>query len=288
MPNAPGPLKDFAVITEDGITHPLYSGNVHFVYLDGVGLPLITRLLDKSPLQHGAVDRGYRIEPRVMTLHLAIDGDADNQRDRLAGIFSPTDEPLTLKCTRDDLQIRYIDCFTQGALDFPMSSRVGDLQQVDIELVAPNPAFYDASLVTDTASLTDSTVNVDLDTTGITFQDWPVIDITGPVASGSSFIHYPGTQQITLASAIPSGETFRFDFREGHKTVVRLSDSANRLSYVNPTYISSFSDFQIVPPKRATAIDPSYSTTNRYAFTCTGTSGASEANIYWYKRYISL
>lgn len=289
MPSAPGPLKNLEVIAEDGVTYNLFTGNIHFVYLDGTGIPPINRLLDKSPLQHGATDRGYRIDPRPMTLHLTIDGNADASRDYIAKLFSPTDSPLTLKITRDDGAVRYIDCFTNGAADFPMSSRVGQMQHVDIELIAPNPSFYNITQQTAGGVITDGANNYTLDVTGLTYEDWPIIDITGPVDAATAIIIQPTAQTITLANAIAAGDTYRFDFRQGQKSVTLVSSGANKLAEITTGSLAYFADFRILPEKAAYALGgATYATSNKIIVTPTGTTGASAAAIYWTKRYLSL
>lgn len=289
MPNAPGPLKNFEIITEDGLTHNLFSGNIHFVFLDGTGIPPIGRLLDKSPLQHGATDRGYRIDPRPMTLHLVIDGDADASRDYIAKIFSPTDSPLILKATRDDGAVRYIDCFVNGAADFPMSSRVGQMQHVDIELVAPNPSFYNITQQTAGGTITDTANNYVIDVTGLTYEDWPIVDITGPVDAATTITIQPANLTVTLANAIAGGDTYRFDFRQGQKSVTLVSDGSNKLAEITTASLVSFADFRILPAKTAYAFGgATYATSNKIIVTPTGTTGASAAAIYWYQRWLTL
>lgn len=288
MGNAPGPLKNFEVITEDGNTHNLFSGNIHFKFLDGTGLAPVKRIIQKSPLQQGGIDRGYRFDVRNMLLSLVIDAESDTSRDLLASIFAPTDYPLTLKLTRDDNTVRYIDCYVDGLVDFPMSNRIGTLQIVEIPLVAPNPSFYNITQQSQTMALTDTTNVLTLTLGDITYEDYYILDLSGPIASTALILQQPGADYLRLSSAIPSGETFRFDFRPNYKTVVRTSDDANRLSYLTPAYITAFQSMKILPPKISKTINSSYSTTNTLSIICTGTSGLSSATVYWYKRYISL
>ena len=46
---------------------------ISMLYLDGTGVSPVRRILEKAPFQHGMSDRGYRNEPRRMTLALEME-----------------------------------------------------------------------------------------------------------------------------------------------------------------------------------------------------------------------
>jgi hypothetical protein len=265
---------------------------LRFVHLDGVGLAPVRRILEKAPLQHGATDRGFRLDPRKLTLLLYIEGideqHADRLRDQIAYLFGPTDAPLTLRATRDDGEVRQIDCHVDGEVDFAMSQRVGRGQRVVIPLVAADPTWYETEQQVANHAITNGTTHLDITATGATWEDWPVIDITGPLNTSFGLRHENADSWIFFSEAIPAGQTFRLDFRPGYKTVKRVSDGANRISYVSPEYLLGFSEFKIMHPKQAAANAPSLNGANRLTFQATGTSGASSATIRWYRRFLSL
>lgn len=292
MPNFPGPLKNLELITEDGIVNPIMGTSLRFVHLDGVGLPHVRRILEKAPLQHGATDRGFRLEPRKMILHLYLEGTdtrhADELRDRIAQLFGPTDAATTLQITRDDGAIRRIDCHVDGEVDFPTSRREGRGQPVVIPLVAPDPTWYETTQQVTNHTIPNGNSSLDITATGATWEDWPVIDLTGPLDDNFGFQHVNSNAWIFFSGAIPNGETFRLDLRPGYKTIRRTSDNANRMSYIYPDYLTGFSEFRIMHPKLAAATDPNLGGANRFFFQAAGTSSASAATFYWYRRFISL
>ena len=282
-------LQNISVTAEDGIVYPLQGGRpVRFVHLDGTGMAEVRRILQRTPQQDGVTDRGYRLEPRKMTLALFIDGlteyNADEIRDKLIYIFSPTTTALKLTCTRFDNTVRQIDCFVDGALDLPQSNRTAGTQLIIVPLLAPNPTFYDPTQQTTTASLSTGTGSPNIPAAGYSADDWPIIEVTGPITN-LNISHSPSSDVLTITGTIPALETWRFDLRPGYKTLVRTSDNANRMNYVVTSTLRAFSTMRLLSEK-STAI---YSQTANI-FTCTGTgySGASSISFKWYKRYLSL
>jgi hypothetical protein len=138
-------LKALGLIAEDGNTYNLYSGQnpADLIALDGAGMATVRRITQRTPLQQGVTDRGFRLEPRRMTLALYINQPdelmADQMRDKLAYIFSPTISPLKLLATRLDNTQRQIDCYVDGTLDFPQSERLGPSQKVICRYFAQIP-----------------------------------------------------------------------------------------------------------------------------------------------------
>lgn len=130
------------------------------VTVTGVGSAPVRRMSQRGPLQHGETDIGYRLDPRSINLVLAFAAAslsaADTHRDTLARIFRPSDSPIQLRYTRDDSAVRQIDCYAVGMVDMPVTveERVGVFQRVAIQLVAPDPLWYDPSINTALLSLT--------------------------------------------------------------------------------------------------------------------------------------
>ena len=290
-------MKDLVIIAANGDTYSLYgtSGSIHPVFLDGVGMPVINRALEKSPLQHGASDRGFRLDVRQMILQIHLENEAepetDATRDFITNVFAPTNEPLKLRVTRDDDAVRQIDCFVTGLVDYPQSIRKGAGQPITIPLVAPDPIFYDPTEQESTGSITSGTLDITINLDGYTWDEWPIIEVTGPITD-LTIIHSvqpggPTVEEITLDGEIPSGETWTFDLRPGVKTLRRNSDSANRMSFVDPDTVSAFATMRILSTKTATTYDPG-TVSNRFRFQGTSTDANSAASITWYKRYLSL
>lgn len=138
-------------VISGGTTYNLSDRNpFDVVAVSGVGLAPVRRLSQRGPLQHGETDLGYRLDARSINLVLAISAAsltaADTARDTLAALFGPlSDAPLALRCTRDDGEVRQIDCYAVGLVDAAVGGedRIGVYQRVGVQLWAPDPLWYD-------------------------------------------------------------------------------------------------------------------------------------------------
>lgn len=285
-------LQTLQVITEDGGAYNLYSGQnpADMMFLDGAGMATVRRISQRTPLQNGVVDRGLRLEPRKMTLGLFVRQEteplADVMRDRLAYIFGPTNTALQLRATRLDGTQRQIDCFVDGTMDFPQSGRMGASQKVLVPLYAPDPTWYDPTRQAVTQSLSSLPLTgTQIPAAGISADDWPVIEVTGPITD-MKISHSPVGDNIDLTGAtIPGGETWVFDLRPGYKTIVRQSDNANRIQYLVVGSIRYFGTLRILNQKLTAAYGQTF---NRFSVTGSGTTGASSITTRYYKRYLNL
>lgn len=296
---APGPLKYVEISDSYGRTFPLWGDAIHFVSLDGVGIPPVMRLTTSSPLQHGLTDRGYRVDQRRMTLQLLLEGtDAahtDTLRDSLVDIFSPINGALTLKCTREDDEVRWIDCYVDGEMDFPSSRRIGSMQPVSVSLVAPDPAWYSPTqqIATATAEAAGD-LSVVIDVQGITWFDYPIVEIAGEVNAEAALEIAPGGRSFLRfwEQGIPPGETWRFDFRPESRSIVRVSDGENKMPVFFSSHVANMADGKILPVKDSRLLSNDITiTTNTVRVVRSGADaveiGAS-ITVYWYKRFLSL
>lgn len=283
-------LQNLQIVDEGGTTTVLYSGTYNLLFLDGAGAAPVERIMQRIPLAHGMVDRGYRLQARKMSLALYVAGnteaEVESAQDTLAAILSPTDNPLTLKATRLDGGVRQIEVYLDGTLDFPQSERLGPSAKIMAPLTAPEPTWRDVSAQTASQSLVSTSIILTATPGAMSFEDWPVFSITGP-ATGLAITHQQIATTLSFSSAIPSGETFTIDLRPGYKRVYRASDGANRLSYVNSSTLAAFSNLKVLPLKALKLLNAAY-TANTFAITASGTTAASAALITWYKRYLSL
>jgi len=277
-------------VAEDGITYNLYSGKnpADLMFLDGAGMAEVRRISQRLPLQNGVTDKGYRLEPRKMTLALFVNKDteldADLMRDKLAYIFGPTITPLQLKATRLDGTVRAIDCFVDGQMDFPQSDRLGASQKILVPLYAPDPTWYDPTRQSVTTNLSSGTGAFSVSAVGLTADDWPVFEVTGPITN-LRILHSPVGDELQITGAIPSGETWEFDLRPSYKTLKRMSDGANRLNYLVSGTIRYLSTLRLLGDKLTRSYGP---TQNGFNVTGTSTTGASQIVMRYYKRYLSL
>lgn len=286
-------LQKLEVIDETSATWLLWGGApFHFVNLDGAGDPPIRRISRGSPLQHGVSDRGFRLQPRTMTLSLYMRGETEREtdayREKLAYIFGPTNRPLQLKATKLDGTVRQIDCYVDGTLDFPMSKRLGTGQLVEIPLLAQDPVWYNPTKQSQTLTTFTSNVqkNVIVNSLGVTWIDWPVFYLTGP-ANTAIIISGATTGVIRVGTPIPAGETFVLDLRQ--RIVYRQSDGANRMSYLDKTTLTSFATFSMYPEKSLRTLFPGVSNTiYTMAVAFNSPTTATTFKIEWYDRYTNL
>lgn len=288
-------FQKLSFVLEDGTTQNFNAMGypAHFLYLDGTGVPKVNRIQKRVPARHGVKDRGFRIEERRMSLGLFVEAqNADEASaairfDRLAYIFGPTETAIQMRIVRMDGKTRQIDVYTEGQLDFPQSDRIGGSVKLIAALYAPDPSFYNPTQRAQIIGINAASTTVNLDVSGTTYRDYPVIDVTGPATSLRIAATYANID-FRLASAIPSGETFRFDFRRGKKIAFRTSDGADRMSYVNPTYMDGWRYMRILSSKDLSALKGVATATMDFTVTCSGTNASSQIAYYWYDRYLSL
>lgn len=293
-------LKDLRFLAENGATYVLFgsTSKFHTVFLDGTGIPNIRRITERTPLQHGATDRGFRFDPRQMTLTIMLEGlseaDTDALRDTLAVLFAPTNDPLTLMVTRDDGAERHIDCYVDGLVDFPQSTRTGAGQRVIVPLIAPDPFWYHPTQQTETETSATSPIQINVFLGDYTWDDWPVIDITGPTGADTQLqVYISGSADddlvalIEIQDAIPDDEVWRLDFRPGFKTFKKVSDNTNKMASLLPGDLPAFLSTRIYSSKNAKAVRSDALATG-FALVGTGYDAGTTLAISWYKRYLSL
>ena len=114
---------------------------------EGVGMMPSHRLTQRGPMQHGVTDLGFRGDPRTVQLALLLEGtsmsDYWTRRTTLLNLFKPTDDPLGLRFTLDNGDVRQLDCQYIGDMSLGGRGRTGYAHIVGVTLQAADPAFYD-------------------------------------------------------------------------------------------------------------------------------------------------
>lgn len=125
-----------------------------FEALDGLAGGGVTRHEQSGPLQSGATDVGYRLQPRVITLRLVFsavdDATLDGYRDDLMAAFSPQGDISTfLSVQRDDGEIRTLTCHRMGDVDIALAPelRPGHTHRATLTLRCAK-ALWSANAVT--------------------------------------------------------------------------------------------------------------------------------------------
>lgn len=226
-------MATYEIIQPDGAATTYNIGNGAYCQLQypggisGIGIPSIVRDIQRHPNIEGAIDHGYKLEPREINLNLyysvASAAAADARRDAIYKIFRPFDLASHLKITRDDGTVRQIDVHTIGITDLPMGERVGHDQAFNVRLLAPNPIWYHPTQVT--LSLTPSVPSPwgsNFNYAGA-WETYPIIKVYGAVTGfslSSTIVTEGDTTVYSLGTwNIPAGDVLTFDLRPGYKTI---------------------------------------------------------------------
>ena len=244
-----------------------------FISLTGAGLPPVRRIKERGPLQHGATDVGFLLDERMLNLALLITGSTlaavDEYRDDLAEILKPlTSTPLKLRVTRDDSNVRQIDCYTTGIVDFPntLGERIGASQMVVVQFEAAYPIWYDPELVNifvtnaggsgyliplDVPMLytTGSAINrlVSLEHAG-QWEVYPKIYATGPATDLVITNETTGDVLDFTGHSIAGGDTYEIDLRYGYKTITDQNGTRKNSALTDD---SDLATWRIVPTPTA-------------------------------------
>ncbi len=228
------------------------SDNVNYLLagIDGIAAAPVARITERGPMQHGESDFGFRLQPRRISLAL-LDWGGDTaawfaRREEIMRIFRSTNEPIQLRIAWDN-QVRQVDCYLIGMMEMPPAvGLVPGWQKVGIELIAPDPTFYDPVGVTVTFALGGGgTLSVPLSVpmqvgssvidqsipiyyTG-TWDAFPIITARGPITDLLVQNNSLGDKLDFTGTTIAAGDQYIIDCRYGRKMVTRQSDGANRV-----------------------------------------------------------
>lgn len=235
-----------------GNTYSLDDGT--YAYLtgdDGWGAAPLHRLIERGPLQHGDTDRGFRLDPRIGSLVLFLNGtsrdDLYTRRATLLELFTPTDDPLKLRWTLTS-RTRQIDVYYAGDMAMGSGDRGGFTQRVAVTLRADDPTFYDPTAESVTFALGGGSDSLEvplevpmvvgsstLDATNtITYNgNWrsypQQIRVTGPITDAVITNSTTGEVLDFTGATIAGGDYYDIDLRYGYKTVTD-SSGANQIA----------------------------------------------------------
>lgn len=211
-------------IIRGSTTYNVSAGqSIYLMDVDDLGGAEVRNQEERGPFQDGSTHLDYRLEPRTFTLKIGVVASSlatlDGYRDTLNAMFKPIrGVPITLKITRDDTEVRQIDCQRTGPLGIPLrpEDNAGKLYRSVVQLRAADPTFYNPTEESETFSgpntqwwtgyATIGTANVlEHSTTPAIGQSWTV---PGTIARGSAYsvAFRGGTPTIT-----PTGSAFAWD-----------------------------------------------------------------------------
>jgi hypothetical protein len=265
--------------------------NFYHLKYDGFAHAPLHRLSERGPLQNGDTDRGYRLDPRIVTLKLGIFGTSEtdfySKRNTLNTIFMASDTAGELLFSYGSVE-RQLDCY---CIEIAPGDRNHLWQEFVISLKANDPTWYDPTQVVTyfyvsggsekmevptviPMTIGGSTVNQnEVITNGGDFEAFPTIRIDGPITGPTITNDDTGDTLDFTGTTINAGDWLDIDCRYGYKTV-EDQDSANQISTL--TDESDIATFSLG------------SGSNSITVTGTSATEATQVTIRYYERYIGV
>jgi hypothetical protein len=260
--------------------------------MQGIGPMPIRRVLEQGPLQHGATDRGFRADRRLIRLMLRFQvgntSDYWNRRKQINALLEPTVGLSQLRFDLGNGDRRQVDVSMQGAVMDSVAQDAG-VQRVPVDFVCPNPAFYDPN---------GRAVTFGIDYSSLSFQipmEIPLgigqtsdVDVLNTVQYGGSWRSYPYRIRIQgpitdcVITNVATGEKLDFtgvtiagsdwrdvDLRYSYKTV---KDSTNANKIEDLTDDSDLTSWHLATRREVPGGDNT--------LTVTGTGATTETEVY--------
>ncbi len=228
----------------------------------GLAGPPITRISQRGPMQHGATDAGYRLGPRHIALGLLMRGGDDliwlNMRYLFQRITRVRDQAVQLRLSYEDI-VRQIDCYLNGTLEMDPDADTGTRwQRIALELVAPDPTWYDPNYITNIFALGGGgqamqvplTIPWPVGASAIdqslpiyypgSWDAFPIITVEGPIANCIITNTILGTKLDFTGLSIGAGEKRIIDCRYGYKSVVNELGQNRVYNLTNDSHLATF------------------------------------------------
>jgi len=283
----------------DGTAYRLSDGTYcKLLRQSGIGLPPLHRLSERGPQQDGDSDRGFRLDPRIVTLILSLQTpNMLTKRDQIMALFKPRNTALVLRWTRDDAAVRSLDCHYIDQAELTTQSKSRYHLEIPAQFKAANPTFYNPVPESIVFQIPDSGValEIPLDIPWVmgssvldvlipviytgTYRAYPVITISGPIANCVIENDATGEKLDWTGVTIAAGETRIVDLRYGFKTVVDGSGNDRLYELTNDSDLATWH-----LAEAPDAVDG----LNLIHVTGSGCTIATSVTIEYLTRYVSL
>jgi hypothetical protein len=268
----------------------------------GVGVPAIKNLSTSGPQQHGATWNGFRLEPRVITLSVAIvapDHEAlFAMKDRLIHAVCGFDSGFHIQATLPNGDKRRLACRLSSGVDMDISWENGQrYQPAVLQAVAYNPLWFDPNggsyvfglSISDNALLVPTVIPLFIGASELSqvdtieyagnFREYPVITVTGPVTDLVITNQTTGEKLDFTGVTIAGGDTYTIDLRYESKTLVD-QDGVNKISE-----LTSDSDFATFHLASTLEVADGRNTISAVGSTVTGETAIAFS---WKNRYLAI
>lgn len=239
----------------DGINYSVLS-------IEGLGFPPKKTIIDRGPFQHGVTVLDYRADAR--TIQIVIEAFADNveeqfqRRAELIDYLNFSNDPAIFRIVYDTGQTKDIECFINGGMTFPSKSEKGFDLQVGIELLCPDPSFFNPTEQNVELSYTftlsgfsipvkipcffsESILNNSITITySGTWIEFPRIRILGPIVNPLITNQTTGEILEFLDTDIVDNDYYDIDCQYGYKTVTDSGGSNRIANLSNDSDLATF------------------------------------------------
>lgn len=268
---------------------------------DGFGMAPLHRLTERGPLQDGATDQGYRLDPRTVNLVIPILGDSWSdrytKRQTLLRMLVPGDDVVKVRFVDPDSNTYQLDGHVVAGPMFGSPDRLGQDFKAAFTIYCPDPTWYDPTAyalnfqlggggdmmevptvipMTVGGSTIDASQSIDY--TG-TYKSYPTIRITGPITDCVITNNATGDKLDFTGTTIGAGAYYDIDLRYGYKTVTNNSGT-NKIAEL--TSDSDLSTFAII------ANPPSTSYNNSISVSGSAITAATNVVVTYYRRFIGV
>lgn len=285
----------------------IYVGSSSYSLLvsahDNLGMAPLHRLSERGPMQHGASDVGFRLDPRIFALGGLLrsedEGDLHDLRNDLLTAIRPS-ATLRIVLTLLNGDVRAIDCHTIDA-PLPRTYRSDTtLSEVAIRFRAADPTFYHPVARFQVFGLAGTgdgmfvATEVPTEIGGSTldqrvntmyrgnFHSHPhLVRIEGPITDPVITNETTNEKLDFTGTTIAGGEHYDIDCRYGYKTVID-QDGANVIADL--TDDSDLATFHL----RVRDARIGNASVNTFHVTGTAITPATSIRLVWYDRFLGI
>jgi hypothetical protein len=271
--------------------------NFYHLKYDGFAHAPLHRLSERGPLQDGDTDRGYRLDPRIVTLKMGIFGSSESdfysKRHTLNTIFKASDTAGNLLFSYGSVE-RQLDCH---CVEIAPGNRNHLWQEFVVSLKANDPTWYDPTqqffyyglagggdageipmvvpMLVGASSINTSTTI----TNSGDVKTYPKVRFIGPITGAAITNNETGDKLDVAGTTVSAGDWLEIDCRYGYKTVVD-QDGTNQIDTL--TDDSDIATFSLEPSPEADG------GVNSITVVGTGVGEASRIIVSYYNRYIGV